>query len=174
MKIRQGVEGFGPVADSNSKALILGSYPSPKSFESGFYYGHPQNRFWKLIATLAAISKGKQPQNARVPTTVEEKTALLLASHLAIWDSLKTCTITGAQDTSIRDAHPNDISGLLNSTSISAVFCNGAASFKYYQKYCLPLTGIPAALLPSTSPANAAYSLEKLTDAWSPLLEYMG
>ena len=122
MEVRTGVPGFAPVYTAASRALVLGSYPSPKSFAYGFYYGHPQNRFWSLMARLAGRA---------VPGTIEEKAALITESGLALWDSLESCTITGAADTSIADPVPNDIASLVAKTSIEAVFCNGAAAFKF-------------------------------------------
>lgn len=164
MQTRGNQQGFGPVWAKTSRALILGSYPSPKSFEYGFYYGHPQNRFWPLLATLAA-----KP----LPQTIEEKKAMILSNNLALWDSLSRCEIVGASDASIKNPQPNDIVGLLRKTKIEAVFCNGAASHKFYQRYCQPQTGISATCLPSTSPANAAFSMQKLLQAWAPLQEYI-
>lgn len=164
MRHRGQQQGFEPVYSAASRALILGSYPSPKSFEFGFYYGHPQNRFWPLIAALAG-----QP----VPEDIPAKTALILSSGLALWDSLVRCEIIGASDTSIKNPEPNDIAALLPHTRIEAVFCNGAASHKFYERYCRPSTGIAATCLPSTSPANAAYSMQRLLDAWAPLRDYI-
>ncbi len=161
---RGDVKGFGPVYGSASRALILGSYPSPKSFEQGFYYGHPQNRFWPLLAALCG---------APLPRSIPEKTQLMLSHNLALWDSLERCVITGASDSSIQDPVPNDIAGLLQKTKIEAVFCNGTASYTIYKKYCQAVTGLPALRLPSTSPANAACKLEGLLQAWAPLRAYM-
>ena len=157
---RQGITGFGPVYTGASRALILGSYPSPKSFEVGFYYGHPQNRFWPLLAALFG---------AALPQSIEEKAALITQNGLALWDSLATCTITGASDSSITDAVPNDIAGLVAKTRIEAVFCNGTAAHRFYHQYCEPQTGLPALRLPSTSPANAAWGLPRLLAAWQPV-----
>ncbi len=156
--------GFAPLFSASSKALILGSYPSPKSFETGFYYGHPHNRFWPLVAALA----GRQP-----PRTIEEKRALILESNLALWDSLQSCRIVGAADTSIQDAVPNDIPRLLQNAPIQAIFCNGAAAHRYYERFCEKATGLSAVRLPSTSPANAAFGFARLLEAWAPLRAYM-
>lgn len=164
MNIRSGTPGFPPICAPNSRALILGSYPSPKSFAAGFYYGHPQNRFWSLIALLA---------NAEIPTTIEEKTALILRHNLALWDSLQQCTIAGASDASITQAVPNDIAGLVQHSQIQAIFCNGSAAHTYYSRYCARQTGLTAMRLPSTSPANAAWGLARLAEAWQPVREYM-
>lgn len=164
MEKRGWQAGFGPVWGPDSRALILGSYPSPKSFAYGFYYGHPQNRFWPLLGTLC---------NSPVPDTIEGKRALLLQHGLALWDTLERCEITGASDTSIKNPVPNDIAALLAKCPIQAVFCNGAASFKIYTRYCLPHTGLNAIKLPSTSPANAACTWAKLLEAWQPLAAYI-
>lgn len=161
---RGAQEGFAPVYAKAARALVLGSYPSPKSFEFGFYYGHPRNRFWPLLANLA-----ERP----IPQSIAQKKALVVQSGLALWDALKQCEIEGASDASIKNAVPNPIDVLLQSVPIEAVFCNGAASHRYYTRYCQPLTAIPAVLLPSTSPANAAFSLQRLVDAWAPLKEYI-
>ena len=147
-----------PVYDSESRILILGSFPSVKSREAMFFYGHPQNRFWKVVAAVFG-----QP----VPQTVEEKKLLILDNGLALWDSIASCEITGSSDASIRNARANDISIILNSCSIERIYCNGRKSHELYQKYIEPETGREAVCLPSTSPANAKWTLEKLTEAWS-------
>ena len=154
---------FLPVYDENSRALILGTWPSPKSREMGFYYGHPQNRFWPLLAALTG-----EPVPAR--EAIAAKKQLLLRHGLALWDTLERCTITGASDASIRDAVPNDIAGLLANAPIQAVFCNGATAYRLYQKYLEPVSGIPAVKLPSTSPANAACRPETLRQVWGEAL----
>ncbi len=161
---RSGVKGFGPVWGPQSRALILGSYPSPRSFDEGFYYGHPQNRFWPLLAALCGAPR---------PGSLEEKTRLVLEHGLALWDSLESCTILGASDSSIEDPVPNDIPALMANSQIEAVFCNGAASHRIYRRYCEEKTGIPALCLPSTSPANAAFGLPRLQAAWAPLCAYI-
>ena len=149
---------FGPLYDENSRVLILGSFPSVRSREQNFFYGHPQNRFWKVVAAVFG-----QP----VPQTVEEKKLLILDNGLALWDSIASCEITGSSDASIRNARANDISIILNSCSIERIYCNGRKSHELYQKYIEPETGREAVCLPSTSPANAKWTLEKLTGAWS-------
>ncbi len=151
------IHPFPPLYSADSKTLILGSFPSVKSREQGFYYGHPQNRFWKVAAAVCG-----RP----VPETVEEKRLLILESGLALWDSIGSCEITGSSDASIRNAEPNDIAGLLAGSGIERIFCNGTRSLEIYMKYQYPLTGIEAVKLPSTSPANAAWSLERLIEAW--------
>lgn len=153
---------FPPLYDENSRTLILGSFPSVKSREAMFFYGHPQNRFWKLIAELYGED---------VPSTIEEKSALVLRHRLALWDSIHSCTITGSSDSSVRDVVPNDISGIIRNSKIERIFCNGALSHKMYMKFIFPSTGIEARKLPSTSPANAAYSLERLAREWSVIKE---
>ena len=154
---------FEPVYNEHSRALILGTWPSPKSREMAFYYGHPQNRFWPLLAALTG-----EPLPAR--EDIAAKKQLLLRHGLALWDTLESCTITGASDASIKDVVPNDIAGLLRKAPIRAVFCNGAAAYRIYTKYQQPLTGIPAVRLPSTSPANAACSPARLEELWGAAL----
>lgn len=151
-----------PLYDDHSRILILGSFPSVKSRESQFFYGHPQNRFWKLIAKLYS-----QP----VPETIEEKRALILSNHLALYDTIYSCEITGSSDASIKDAVPTDLSLILSAAPIEIICCNGAKSWELYQKHQLPLTGIPAKKLPSTSPANASWSLDRLAEAWGSVLQ---
>ena len=155
---------ISPVYDTRSKILILGSFPSVKSREMNFFYGHPQNRFWKLLASLLGEEQ---------PMTIEEKRAFLLRHHIAVWDVIESCTITGSSDSSIRDVVPNDLSPILNSADIQMIFCNGAASFKLYERYIKKTVYREAIKLPSTSPANAAYSLEKLAVYWKEILEYI-
>ena len=149
---------FPPVYDGASRVLILGSFPSVKSREQRFFYGHPQNRFWKVLAAVFGCE---------VPQTVEEKKQMLLTNGIALWDVIASCEITGSSDASIRNAVPNDLSPIFAAADIRAVYCNGATSYNLYQKYILPVTGREAIKLPSTSPANAAWTLEKLIDAWS-------
>ena len=151
-----------PLYDENSQALILGSFPSVKSREAMFFYGHPQNRFWKLMALLF---------EAEAPSTVEEKKRLVLSHGIAMWDTIHSCTITGSSDSSIKDVVPNDLSVILNNSRVKRIFCNGAASHRLYQKYIYPINNIPAQKLPSTSPANAAWSLEKLAEEWKIICE---
>lgn len=150
---------FAPVYNEHSRALILGTWPSPKSREMSFYYGHPQNRFWPMLAALTG-----EPVPAR--EDIEAKKQIILRHGLALWDTLESCTITGASDASIRDVVPNDIAGLLAKAPIEAVFCNGGTAYKIYTKYLEPVSGIPAVRLPSTSPANAACRPEKLREIW--------
>lgn len=148
---------FMPVYDENSKILILGSLPSVKSREAGFYYGHPQNRFWKVLAALLSCP---------VPETVEEKKRMLLTHHIAVWDVIESCDIIGSSDSSIKNVVPADIGKLLGKADIGRIFANGKKAESLYQKYIYPKTKVPVTVLPSTSPANAACSLEKLVEVW--------
>ena len=157
-------EAFGPLYDADSEVLILGSIPSPKSREQRFYYGHPQNRFWKVMAAVLEES---------LPSTVEEKAEMMHRHHIALWDSLSECDLRGATDASIQNPVPTDIPWLLRETKIHAVFCTGATAYRYYEKYHFPATGISAVRLPSTSPANAAVSLEKLTEAYKMIADML-
>ena len=153
---------FGPLYDAHSRVLVLGSIPSPRSRAVNFYYGHPQNRFWPVLAAVLG-----EPR----PETVEEKRALALAHGVALWDTLASCEIRGASDAAIRNPEPNDIAALLAKTQIHAVFCTGAVSYRLYTRLCEPQTGIAAKKLPSTSPANAAWSFEKLLCAYRVIAE---
>ena len=151
---------FGPLFNKDSRILILGSFPSVKSRAQNFFYGHPQNRFWKVIAAL---------YGCEVPATIPEKKELILCHGLALWDSIASCVITGSSDASIRDVRPNDLRIILDHSPIERIYCNGRKSYEMYEKYILPVTGREAGCLPSTSPANAGWTLEKLIDAWSVL-----
>ena len=148
------------VFDENSRVLVLGTMPSPKSRETGFYYNHPQNRFWKVMAALF---------DEPLPETNDEKRALALRHGIALWDVLAECTIEGASDGSIADCVPNNIGAILTKAPIEAIFCTGAKAAELYAKYCEPQTGMKATRLPSTSPANAAVSLEQLIEAYQPV-----
>ena len=157
---------FDPVWCPQSRAIILGTWPSPKSWQQGFYYGHPRNRFWPLMAQLAGCP---------VPETIPQKKALILENGLALWDVLESCTIQGAADSTIRNPVPTDLAGLVKKTRIERVFCNGAKAKELYDRFLFPETGIPAVRLPSTSPANAACSAQQLCREWgaalAPVLE---
>ena len=157
--------GFAPVYDeqSGAKALILGSFPSPKSRAQGFYYGHPQNRFWPLLAALCG-------EEAPAWQDVAAKRSLILRHHLALWDVINRCAIRGASDASIREVVPNDVAALVRRLDIRAVFCDGAAAGRLYARYIEPETRLPAVVLPSTSPANAAWGFARLHAAWGPAL----
>lgn len=150
--------GFPPVFNENSRILILGSMPSVKSREVSFYYGHPQNRFWKVLSAVTG---------ERFPEDIPGKREVLLRRGIALWDVIAECDITGSSDSSIRGVVPNDLSVILSAADIRAVFTNGGTASAIYKKYQLPQTGIPCVPLPSTSPANASWSLERLTREWS-------
>ena len=149
---------FAPVYDADSEVLILGTLPSVKSRENHFYYGHKQNRFWKVMANLCG-----EP----VPETIEEKKAMLLAHHIAIWDVIQSCDIKGSSDSSIKNVTPTDLNQILNHCRIRQIYANGNKAGALYKKYQQPLTGREILVLPSTSPANAAWSLERLYEKWS-------
>lgn len=153
-----------PIYNSDSKILILGSFPSVKSREGEFFYDHPSNRFWKVLsAVLGEVT----------PITHEDKRSFLLKHNIALWDVLSSCEITGSSDSTIKNAKANDLSRILNKAQIKAIFCNGAASFNYYCKFSLETTGIEALKLPSTSPANASFSLQKLIEEWSVINKFL-
>jgi len=148
---------IAPVFDENSRVLVLGSFPSVKSREEMFFYGHPQNRFWRVTAAVFG---------AETPKTVAEKREFLLSHGIALWDVLASCEIEGSADSSIKNAVPNDLTPILSTAKIEKIFVNGKAAEKYYNKYIKNTLGCDAVCLPSTSPANAAWTLEKLTSAW--------
>ncbi len=151
------VHPIPPLYDKNSKTLILGSFPSVKSREAEFFYGHPQNRYWAVVAEVFECKK---------PETTEEKKEFVLSHNLAMWDVIGQCEIEGSADSTIKNVTANDLSVILNSCQIERIFVNGKTAEKYYNKYTYPKTGIKAICLPSTSPANAAWSIPKLVDAW--------
>ena len=151
------VHPIAPVFDKDSKVLILGSFPSVRSREEGFFYGHPQNRFWKVTSQIFG---------EELPVTIDEKKAFLIRNHIALWDVIGSCEIDGSSDSSIRDVTVNDLSVILDNADIRAIFLNGKKAEQYYLKYLFPVLKRDAVCLPSTSPANAAWSLDKLTDAW--------
>lgn len=150
-----------PVFNHESKILILSSFPSVKSREGHFFYHHPQNRFWKVLAACLG-----QP----VPGTVEEKTIFLLSNHIAVWDVIASCDIQGSSDSSIRNVTPNDLSNLLALAPVRTIYTNGGTSHKLFHKYLEPSLNREAVKLPSTSPANAAWSLNRLVSVWGPAL----
>ena len=152
-----------PVFDERSRVLILGTFPSPKSREVGFFYGHPQNRMWRVLAAVMG--------EERVPQTVAERTAFLLRNRIAMWDTIARCTIEGASDASIRDAVPNDLARILNAAPIGAVFTTGVKAHELYVRYQLRQTGIPDVRLPSTSAANATWTLARLIEAYQAVAE---
>jgi G:T/U mismatch-specific DNA glycosylase len=155
---------FGPVYDENSRILILGTIPSPKSREYGFYYSHPQNRFWRIVSDL---------YGQKLPESNTEKTEFLLRNRIALWDVLKSCKISGADDGSIRDPVANDIGALLKETDIRVVFTTGTKAAALYHRFCEKSAGRPAVALPSTSPANCRhYNYESLREAYRVILKY--
>lgn len=155
------VHPIPPLFDKESRILILGSFPSVKSREAAFFYGHPQNRFWKMMSILLS-----EP----FPETVEERAAMMHRNHIAVWDTIASCEIVGSSDSSIKNVVPNDLSVILEAAPIKQIYCNGAKSHEYYKKYIEAQTGISAIRLPSTSPANAACGLEKLISSWRQIL----
>ena len=156
------IHPFPPLYAKDSKILILGSFPSVKSREQLFFYGHPQNRFWKVIANVFGDE---------VPTTIQEKKALLRKNHIALWDVIKSCDIEGSSDSSISGVVPNDLSEILAGADIQKIIVNGKTAEKYFNKYTRDVIGKDAICMPSTSPANAAWSIERLKSAWKIILE---
>ena len=156
------VHPIPPVWDEGSRILILGSFPSVKSRETSFFYGHPQNRFWRVTSSVTGCE---------TPVTVPEKRAFLLDNHIAVWDVIASCDITGSSDSSIKNVTPNDISGILAGAKIEAIFTNGKTAHNLFQKYIKDKIGREDVCLPSTSPANAAWTTEKLIAAWSRISE---
>ncbi len=145
---------ISPVYDENSRILILGSFPSVKSRETNFFYGHPQNRFWRVLSAV---------MNEECPDTIEEKKKFLLRNHIAVWDVIASCDIEGSADSSITNVTPNDFTRILHESEIKQIFTNGNTARKLFAKYN---SGLDAIRLPSTSPANAAWSLERLIAEW--------
>ncbi len=152
---------FDPVYDRNSEILILGTLPSVKSREQHFYYGHKQNRFWKVIAALYGEA---------VPVTIEEKKKFLLRHHIALFDVIAECDIAGSSDSTIRNVVPTDLSVILKQAPVRKIFANGNKAYDLYMKYSYEKTGMEACRLPSTSPANAAYQMERLLQSWKVIL----
>ncbi len=154
--------GFGPVYDNSSRILILGSFPSVKSREQQFYYGHPQNRFWKVTAALTGTT---------LPQTIEEKKQMLLQNGIAVWDVIDECEIIGSSDSSIRNVIPTDLSRVFGTADIRAVYANGNTAKRLFERFQQKSCGREIIGLPSTSPANAAFSLERLVDCWKCILD---
>ena len=146
-----------PVYHKDSRILILGSFPSVESREVRFFYGHPQNRFWRVLAAV---------WESPVPETTEEKRAFLLTHRVALWDVIASCEITGSADSSIKEVVPNDLSRILDCAKIERIYVNGKTAERFYRRYLRKSTGREAICLPSTSPANAAWSLQQLVEAW--------
>ncbi len=152
------IHPIAPVYDTRSRILILGSFPSVKSREEGFFYGYRRNRFWAVIARVCGEAE---------PCTIKGKRSLLLSNNIAVWDVIASCDIVGSSDSSISNVKPNDLNAILSVAPIERIYVNGKTAEKYYNKYILPKIGIKAIALPSTSPANAAWTIDKLADAWS-------
>jgi len=155
---------FEPVFDDYSKVLVLGTFPSVKSRENHFYYGHPQNRFWKILTGLTEDI---------LPVTVEEKKAFLLRNHIAVWDVIASCDIVGSSDSSIKNVVPVELSVVLDQAPIKQIYANGQKAYQLYQKYLYDKTAREIVLLPSSSPANAAYRLERLLESWKDINKYI-
>lgn len=147
-----------PIYDKNSEILILGTFPSVKSREAEFFYAHPQNRFWKVMARICG---------QKTPKSVEEKTKMILKNHFALWDVIKSCEITGSADSSIKNVVPADLSEILKTAKIKQIFVNGRKAEQLYIKFLEKDTGMKAVALPSTSPANAAWSEDRLFEFWN-------
>ena len=156
------VHPIPPLYGPASRTLVLGSFPSVKSREGMFFYHHPQNRFWRVLAAVWGVP---------VPETVAEKRALVLDHGLALWDVVASCDIDGSSDASIRAAEPTELGPILAEAPITRIFCNGGTAWRLYGRLQQPRTGMPAVQLPSTSPANASWRLEDLIRAWSVLRE---
>ena len=151
------VHPIPPVCGPDARILILGSFPSVKSREARFFYGHPRNRFWQVLAAVF---------DDRFPETVPQRRDFLLRHRIAAWDVISGCEIVGSSDSSIRNVIPNDIRSLLRAAPIREIYVNGKTAGTLYQKHILPVCGLPCRVLPSTSPANAAWRLEDLIEAW--------
>lgn len=156
------VHPIKPIYDDRSEILILGSFPSVKSREQGFFYGHPQNRFWRVLSRV---------YECKTPNTVEEKTVFLLDNHIALWDVIKSCEITGSADSSIKNVQINDISEILNNSQVKRIFVNGKKAEALYKRYIEKDIKIKAVCLPSTSPANATFSEDRLFEYWKNALK---
>lgn len=158
------VHPLQPLYKEDSKILILGSFPSVKTREYGFFYGHPQNRFWQLMEKIF---------NENLSTEIDERRSFLIGHKIAVYDSIFQCDIIGSSDSSIKNVIPSDLSIVFKNANIKQVFCNGGTSYKYYKKYHAKKTGIDGIQLPSTSPANARYSLDDLIREWRLILDYL-
>ena len=150
--------GFEPIYNNYSRVLILGTLPSVKSREQQFYYGHPQNRFWKLLAGIT--------EEENVPSSISEKTQFLLRNRIAVWDVIEECDIIGSSDSSIKNVVPADLSRILNAAPIREIYANGTKAYELYMKYSYETTGREIVKLPSTSPANAAFQMDRLLSVW--------
>lgn len=155
---------FDPLYDAKSRILILGSLPSVKSREQKFFYGHPQNRFWPMLAELLG---------EKLPGSVAEKKEMVLKHHIAMWDTIYSCDIMGSSDSSIRNVIPTDLSEIILKSEVKQIFCNGKTSGAYFRRYQENALGLQAIILPSTSPANAAWGMERLKEEWGVILDYL-
>ena len=164
-KSETAVHNIEPVWDADSRILILGSFPSVKSREAAFFYHHSQNRFWKVLAAVLSC---------RIPQTIQEKKEMLLSHGIALWDVIAECDIIGSSDSSIRNVVPADLSRILDHAPIRQIYANGGKAYELYQKYAYPITGREIVKLPSTSPANAAWQMERLLEAWAAVKENLG
>lgn len=164
MKLENAVHNIEPVWNENSKILILGSFPSVKSREMEFFYSYKYNRFWKVISKIT---------NSKEPKTIEEKKKLILDNNIALWDVIESCDIIGSSDSSITNVKVNDVTKITKNAPVKMIFTNGSKANNLYKKYLQDKIGITAIMLPSTSSANASYSLEKLIDKWKIIIEYM-
>ncbi|MBU5336376.1 DNA-deoxyinosine glycosylase [Intestinibacter bartlettii] len=153
-----------PIYDKNSKILVLGSFPSVKSRENQFFYHHPQNRFWKVLSSVVGVD---------TPISIEEKKKFLLDNNIALWDVIASCDIEGSSDSSIKNVVANDLNKIIDKCNIKQIFCNGGKSYELYKKYCEKNTNLKAIKLPSTSPANARFSLKKLIEEWQVIKKYL-
>ncbi len=158
------IHKFEPIFDENSKILILGTFPSVKSRENNFYYGHKQNRFWRVVSQILSVP---------TPETIEDKKAILLKGGIALWDVIESCDIVGSSDSSIKNVVPADIDRVTKNCNITKIFANGNMAKKLYDKYLLDKTGIEITALPSTSPANAAFSLDRLIEKWGVIKDFL-
>ena len=156
---------FEPIYNANSRILILGTLPSVKSREQNFYYGHPQNRFWKVLARICETEK--------VPESIEEKKIFLLEHQIAVWDVIAECDIIGSSDSSIKNVVPTDLNIILKNASIQQIYGNGGKAYTLYQKYSYPKIQREMVKLPSTSPANAAWQIERLTESWRQICTFL-
>lgn len=164
MEYKHITHGFEPVFNEHSRILILGSLPSVRSREQQFYYGHPQNRFWKLIAEICGCE---------APKSITDKRRLLLSNGIALWDVISECDIIGSSDASLKNIVPADLSVILSNADIKALYANGSAAAAIFDKHIKPLCGREIIKLPSTSPANAAWSFEKLLTEWGAIRKYL-
>lgn len=186
MQMTHVEHGFGPVWDAHSRVLVLGSMPSPKSRDAGFYYMHRFNRFWPVMAAIfrddSCLPATDSTAGSAWPSSPDEIAELVKARRtfalrhgLALWDVIASCDIAGASDASIRNAVPNDIPSIVRGSGITHVFTTGAKAAQLYRRLVAPmmasagLDGVALTTLPSTSPANAGMSLDRLIEAYRPI-----